>query len=217
MTLVFFIGLLGDVCTFHIFGIRIALDKANVPYKSPASRPEHIRSRIPFSDHFGSLGPMLRFVVLDSNIFARTQFSRGGPWSLRLILYPPPSAKVLLELLIRDSVICLAWTRYVCPLEPPERPLSGCQSIVARTILVFRQRFLERLHMSIRLPKQIFYLSDSTFSLSIALMVVGARHFMNDVIIAAPAGEFLVLEAWTSVGPYMCRFAICSDPVLEYR
>ena len=160
---------------------------------------------------------MLRFVVLDSHIFARAQFSRGGPWSLRLILYPPPSAKVLLELLIRDSVISLAWTRYICPLEPPERPLSGCQSIVSWTVLVLRQRLLERFHMSISLPKQILYLPDSTLSLSIALMVVGAQHLMDDVIIAAPAGEFLVLEAWTSVGPYMCRFAICSDPVLEYR
>ena len=160
---------------------------------------------------------MFRFVVLDPNIFARTQFSRGGPWSLRLILYPPPSAKVLLELLIRDAVICFAWAQYIRPLEPPKRPLSGCQSIVTRTILVFRQRLLERLHMSIRLPKQIFYLSDSTFSLTIALMVVGAGHLMNDVIIVAPAGEFLVFEAWASVGPYMCRFAICTDPVLKYR
>ena len=70
--------------------------------------------------------------------------------------------------------------------------------------------------MALRLPKQIFHFSDSSLSLSIALMVVWAQHFMNDVIIVAPAGEFLVLEAWTSVGPYMCRFAICPDPVLEY-
>ena len=92
---------------FHIFSLRIGLDKTNVPNKSPVSRLEYIRSRIPFPDHFGSLGPMLRFVVLDSNTFARTQFSRGGPWSLRLILYPPPPAKVLLELLIRDSTYAL--------------------------------------------------------------------------------------------------------------
>ena len=160
---------------------------------------------------------MLRFVVLDSHIFARIQFSRGGPWSLILILYPPPSAKVLLELLIRDSVISLAWTRYICPLEPPKRPLSGCQSIVTRTILVFRQRFLERLHMSIRLPKQIFYLSDSSLGLSIALMVVWAGHLMNDVFFPAPAGELLMLEAWASVSPYVRRFAICIDPVLKNR
>ena len=155
-------------------------------------------------------------MVLDSDTLAWTQFFRGGPWSLILILYPPPSAKVLLELIIRDSIIRFAWTRYIRPLEPPKCPLSGCQSIVARTILVFRQRFLERLHMSIRLPKQILYLPDSTLSLSIALMVVGAGHLMNDVIIAAPVSELLVLEAWTSVGPYMCRFTICPDPVLEY-
>ena len=160
---------------------------------------------------------MLCFVVLDSNIFARTQFSRGGPWSLILILYPPPSAKVLLELIIRDSIIRFAWTRYIRPLEPPKCPLSGCQSIVARTILVFRQRFLERLHMSVRLPKQILHLPDSPLRLSIALMVVGAGHLMNDVIIAAPACKFLVLKAWTSVGPYVCRFSICPDPILEYR
>ena len=160
---------------------------------------------------------MLRFVVLDSNIFARTQFSRGGPWSLRLILYPPPSAKVLLELLISDAVICFAWTRYICPLEPPERPLSGCQSIVARTILVLCQRILERLHMSIRLPKQILHLPDSPLRLSIALMVVGAGHLMNDVIVAALVGEILVLKARTSIGPYVRRFAVCPDPVLECR
>ena len=156
-------------------------------------------------------------MVLDSNTFARTQFFRGGPWSLILFLYLPPSAKVLHELIIRDSIIRFAWARYICPLEPPKRPLSGCQSIVSRTVLVLCQRFLERFHMSLSLPKQIFYFSDSSLSLSIALMVVWARHLMNDVLIPAPAGELLMLEAWTSVGPNMSRFAICSDPVLEYR
>ena len=160
---------------------------------------------------------MLCSVVLDSNTFARTQFFRGGPWSLILFLYPPPSAKVLHKLIIRDSIIRFAWARYIRPLEPPKCPLSGCQSIVARTILVFCQRILECLHMTIRLPEQILYLLDSTLCLFIAFVVVGAGHLVNDVIVAAPVGEILVLKARTSIGPYVRRFAVCPDPVLEYR
>ena len=137
---------------------------------------------------------MLCSVVLDSHAFARAKFFRGGPWSLILILYPPPSAKVLLELIIRDSIIRIAWARYIRPLEPPKCPLSGCQSIVARTILVFCQRILECLHMAIRLPEQILYLLDSTLCLSIAFVVVGAGHLVNDVIVAAQLANSLCLK-----------------------
>ena len=156
-------------------------------------------------------------MVLDSNTFARTQFFRGGPWSLILFLYPPPSAKVLLELIIRDSIIRFVWARYIRPLEPPKCPLSGCQSIAARTIIVFCQRILECLHMTIRFPKQILHLLDSTLSLPITFMVVGAGHLVNDVIVAAPVGELLVFKAGASVGPHVGRFSISPDPISECR
>ena len=151
---------------------------------------------------------MLRFVVLDSNTFARTQFFRGGPWSLILLLYPPPSAKVLHKLIIRDPIIRPAWTRYIRPLEPPKCPLRGCQSVITRTILVLSQRILECLHMTIRLPEQILDLPDSTLRLSIAFVVVRAAHFVDDVLVAAPIGKILVFKTRTSVSPYVRRLAI---------
>ena len=135
MTLVFF-DLLGAACMLRIFSLWIGLDKANISNKGPFSGLEYIGSWTSPLDHFSSLRPMFCFVVLDSNIFARTQFLRGGPWSLILLLYPPPSAKVLHKLVIRDPIVRSAWTRYICPLESSKGPLRGCQSIIPRTILV---------------------------------------------------------------------------------
>ena len=73
------------------------------------------------------------------------------------------------------------------------------------------------LYMTIRFPEQILHLLDSTLSLPITFMVVGAGHLVNDVIVAAPVGEILVLKARTSIGPYVRRLAVCPDPVLECR
>ena len=156
-------------------------------------------------------------MVLDSNTFARTQFFRGGPWSLILFLYPPPSAKVLHKLVIGDPIVRPAWTRYIRPLEPPKGPLRGCQSVITRTILVLSQRVLESLHMTIRLPEQILDLPDGTLRLSIAFVVMRAGHLVNDVIVAAPVGELLVFKARASVGPHVCRFSISPDPISECR
>ena len=147
-------------------------------------------------------------MVLDPNIFARTQIFRGGPWSLVLLLYPPPSAKVLHKLIIRDPIIRLAWTRYIRSLEPSKCPLRGCQSVITRTILILSQRILESLHMTIRLPEQILDLPDGTLRLSVAFVIVGARHLMDYVLVAAPICEILVFKTRTSVRPYVGRLAI---------
>ena len=147
-------------------------------------------------------------MVLDPNIFSRTQIFRGGPWSLILFLYPPPSAKVLHKLVIRDPIVRPAWTRYIRPLESPKGPLRGCQSVITWAILVLSQRILESFHMTIRLPEQILDLPDGTLRLSIAFVIVRTGHFVDDVFVAAPIGKILVFKTRTSVRPYVGRLAI---------
>ena len=154
MTLVFIFCLPGEFCLFRVFSNWITLDEADVSNKCPGSGLKYICSWALPPDHFRSLCPMQCLVILDPNTFARTQIYRfrGGPWSLVLLLgllHPPPSAKVLHKLIICDSIIRFAGTRYTRSLEPPEGPLRGRQSIIPRTIFVFGQRILEDVHMTI--------------------------------------------------------------------
>ena len=129
MILVFIFFLLGEVCLFHVFSDWVTLDKTDVPDKRPGSRPKYICSWAFPLDHFRSFRPMQSLVILDSDVFARTQNYRfwGGPWSLVLLglLHPPPSAKVLHKLTIGDSIISLAGARNVRSLESSEGPLCG--------------------------------------------------------------------------------------------
>ena len=82
----------------HILGIWSGFDKTNVSLEHLGSRLKQVGSCTQFLDNLGLLGPVLCFVILDTNIFTRIYFSRRVPWSLffRLTLHPPPSAKVLL-------------------------------------------------------------------------------------------------------------------------
>ena len=70
-TIIFSLDRLGDVWRIHILGLWSGFDKTNVSLEHLGSRLKQVGSCTQFLDNLGLLGPVLCFVILDTNIFTR--------------------------------------------------------------------------------------------------------------------------------------------------
>ena len=61
----------------------------------------------------------------------------------------------------------------------------------------------------------MFHLLDSNFGVTIRLMMMSGRQFMNNVVLTTPGFE-LVAELGTTIGSDAFGFAMIEEPIFEY-